>query len=169
MTGDLSPKRPRGAPPGNHNNYKHGFYASKFRKTEVATLPEEFHGLQEEISLLRLLLRRQVEYTLNAPTFAEYNESMRTLLLACTNLNRLLRTHLILSHGGGDEFSIAFEEALAQLNIDWNLDGKHPPPASSPDDLNRIEPLGSNPPPSPSEAGLNRFEPPGSNPQPVLT
>ena len=132
-------KKRRGAPNGNINALKHGFYSSKFHRSELAALPENFKGLQEEISMIRLTLRQLVEHTLSAPNLYDYNDSVRILCLACNTLNRFLRTHLILSQGG-DEFGLALQQALEELNREWNLDGKGGEPLIAPPPPARLAP-----------------------------
>ena len=96
MTHTSAP-RSRGAPKCNKNALKHGFYGSKFHS--VASLPENFPGLQDEITALRLLIRRQAEIAINAPTFQQYTEEAHLFFLSCLALIRLLNVHLLFDTG----------------------------------------------------------------------
>ena len=97
------PKRPRGAPPGNLNALKHGFYARRFPKTELADLENHnFTGLAEEIALMRLLIRRLVEQTRDLTDLNQTLLLVRAVCLAAGNLNRLLKTHQLLSSASSD-------------------------------------------------------------------
>jgi hypothetical protein len=115
-------KKRRGAPLGNQNALSHGFYSSRFKQAELSSLPKDFKGLTEEITMLRLLIRRQVDYVNQAPTLYDFNDAMRILCLSCFTLNRFLRTHLLLASSGQDEFSQAIDEALDMLAKDWHLE-----------------------------------------------
>ena len=54
------PRRRRGAPLGNQNARTHGFYSSRVAEKDRALLQDAVHlkGLQGEIALLRLKIRR---------------------------------------------------------------------------------------------------------------
>ena len=96
-------KKARGAPKGNHNAAKHGFSPSNPVPFDPS---QDFQGLTDEITRLRLLVRRHVERVKSSSTHMQYTDNFRLLCLACLTLNRLLRTHLLLAHG-------PFEAALA--------------------------------------------------------
>ena len=61
QTNQTHPRR-RGAPTGNQNARTHGFYSSRITEKEQDSLPDAVHlkGLQGEIGLLRLKIRRLV-------------------------------------------------------------------------------------------------------------
>jgi hypothetical protein len=94
---DLTPKpvprvRRPGAPRGNTNAFKHGFYSSRFRASETAallTLPE---GLSEEIALLRVCIRRVFDLVGQTTSADEGIRLLSTLGRAISILDRLLRT-----------------------------------------------------------------------------
>lgn len=57
-----SPKRRRGGQPGNINALKHGFYTRRFTQTDLAGVEStDYHGLMEEIAIIRLYARRLIE------------------------------------------------------------------------------------------------------------
>ncbi len=128
----------RGAPSGNKNAYKHGFYSRDFPKTDLRDLESvDLKGLAEEISLTRLHLRKLTEYALAAPTLAEYLDILRVSNLYTSSLNRLVKTQILLakeSHrlGAGVDSSMIemLEQALAEAQADWTFD---PPQADSQD------------------------------------
>ena len=106
LTGGLAPaenlpivgKRRRGAPRGNTNALTHGYYASKLRARDARDLSEyNFHGLKEEILILRYFLRRVVEHTSSQGDLAQAFQHLQIVSLATLGLTRLLRTELILS------------------------------------------------------------------------
>jgi len=121
------PKRPRGAPPGNLNALKHGFYSRVFRKMELGDLQSvPLKDLQDEISMLRVLIRRVVEFSQQASTLDEYLRLLSTLSQATANLGRLVRTQHLLAASPTSELDAAFEIALKELYQEWGLDKNLP-------------------------------------------
>jgi hypothetical protein len=116
-----SPRR-RGAPTGNKNALKHGFYSAPFNKADRDALESsEFSGLSEEITLLRLVIRQLAKWSPQITDFAQYLEAVRVISLACSSLSRLVRTHHLMQSSGEDEFKKALDEALQGIVEDWNL------------------------------------------------
>ena len=76
-------QRRRGAPLGNQNARTHGFYSSTLREKEREPLQNavHFNGLQGEIALLRLKIRRIVAYPDAPPDllFQAINTLIRTM------------------------------------------------------------------------------------------
>ncbi len=109
------PKRTRGAPPGNQNNRKHGFYSRLFPASYLSELEKiSLPDLTEEISLMRLLIRRLVD---QAPDVADLSQTLnlvRTVCLASANLNRLVKTQHLLA-ASVSKIDEAFEKALQEL------------------------------------------------------
>ena len=58
----MQEKRKRGAPPGNHNALKHGFYSREFKKKDRFDfdLASGMEGVDAEIALLRLEMKKAV-------------------------------------------------------------------------------------------------------------
>ena len=86
----------RGAPRGNHNAFKHGFYSSAFKEQERRLLAQLSPAdLSAEVDLLRIAMFRFVQ-ALNAstsPLDAEAQLSaLRALTLGTHSIARLLRT-----------------------------------------------------------------------------
>jgi hypothetical protein len=110
-----TPPRRRGAPPGNHNALKHGFYTTRFKKADLtAYQTAEFTGLAEEIALLRIYIRRVVELGVGVDQLAQSINTLRALSLAIACLNRLVKTQVLLA-SSDDEISIAIREVLDEL------------------------------------------------------
>jgi hypothetical protein len=122
--------RKRGAPPGNLNALKHGFY-SKQLKNAKADLDDldagEFSGLQDEITLLRVFTRRVVDLGQDVDRLDEALSLLRGLCLAATTLTRLLKTQHILA-SGDDDVTRAIRQALDELHETLGLQDN--PPAS---------------------------------------
>ncbi len=98
-------RRRRGAPIGNTNALKHGFYSRSFRDIDLHDLEKvHFSGLQDEITMLRVYIRRVTEMSDLILTFSDAVALLRVLSLASISLTRLLATQsLIRDKSGPDE------------------------------------------------------------------
>ena len=96
-------KRKRGAPRGNQNAYKHGFYSAVFRQHELENLDENSpQDLADEIGLMRvatsrLLARLEVD---DSPRDLQTELSiLRGICLGALSINSMVRTRLMLVGG----------------------------------------------------------------------
>ena len=121
-----SPKkttRKVGAPYGNHNALKHGFYSRRFRNLEMGDLEVVTASLIDEIAGLRVAARRILEISEDLG-----EDPMKAILalnyfgLTCTRIASLVRTHHALT-GGSDETQSAISIALARVVEILNLKG----------------------------------------------
>src|SRR5512146_2641399 len=97
-----SPRR-RGAPLGNTNALKHGFYSRRFKRTDIKDLDAcEFSGLKDEITMLRVYIRRVIEMSNGMQDFYEAMTLLRVLCLASDSLTRLLKTQNLLITPGSE-------------------------------------------------------------------
>jgi hypothetical protein len=122
MTDNSSSKRSRGAQPNNTNAVKHGFYSRQFQHLESSDLDIALlNGLDDEIALLRVIIRRVFEYTNSADQNLEtWSTALGTLGSAATRLAHLLRTQKLL--GGQEEnASSALSQALAEVTKELGL------------------------------------------------
>lgn len=116
---DIITKKPRGAPKGNTNALKHGFYSRHFRQLEAADL--EFalsNGLQDEIAMLRVSLRRLFELSDDADNPDDASKVLATLGLACTHLANMLRTQKILTgeeKSSDDAITLAIQQLMLEI------------------------------------------------------
>jgi hypothetical protein len=109
-----SPRR-RGGQPGNRNALKHGFYSTRFNKTELKAYDSaDFTGLAQEIALLRLYIRRVVDLGVGSDGLALSIDLLRALSLAVTSLTRLLKAQSLLSNID-DEITQGILEAYQEL------------------------------------------------------
>jgi hypothetical protein len=93
-----APKRPRGAQPGNANAIKQGFYARQFRRAEIKDLQNlKTVELSDEISMLRVFMRRIVEKSNPDAPISEDIEILRVLSVAALSLSRLIRSQLVVT------------------------------------------------------------------------
>jgi len=120
----IPPRRPRGAPAGNLNALKHGFYSRQFRKADLGDLDDiQFTGLLDEIKLLRVFIRRVVEMGYGAADLPTLVSLLRVVCLASATLNRLIKTqHLLAS--GTDDVTITLLQALEEFAATDYLDVK---------------------------------------------
>ena len=108
-------KRHRGGQQGNRNALKHGFYTRQFNPTDIADLDKfDFTGLEHEIILLRVLIRRLVESARDLADSESLSSLLRHITLASIALTRLYHTSFILN-GLSTEKGLALFEAVAQL------------------------------------------------------
>ena len=115
-----SPKRPRGAPKGNFNALKHGFYTRRLRKHDLSGVEAtEPSGLIEEIALIRVFTRRLLELIGPESNAYDLSEFLRALCLASSTITRIVKTQfLITSSGSGMDDEIA--EAIKQVNAEFH-------------------------------------------------
>ena len=107
-------KRP-GGQPGNFNALKHGFYSARFSDLENSDLSEKLSsGLVDEISLLRVLLRRffhalddKEELTLD-----QYNSHISAFAFILSKLAQLLRVDNYLSGASDNTLLTAIDGAI---------------------------------------------------------
>jgi len=114
-----SPHHRRGAPIGNMNNFKHGFYSRRLKKRDLTGVESiDSSGLIEEIALIRVFTRRLVESFDPQGDFYEHADLLRMLCLASTAITRVIRAQFLISSSGSgvdDEISIAIQEVYAEL------------------------------------------------------
>jgi hypothetical protein len=130
LRGGTEPRgRRRGGQPGNTNPLKHGFYSQHFKSAEAREVEGlQQAGLQEEVAMLRVMIRRVVELASNPETAAPDNASeqnsasdlesaltaLKTLGVAASHLANLLRTEKILADQNG-EVSRTLHQALGDI------------------------------------------------------
>lgn len=94
---DPVPKRKRGAPIGNTNALKHGFYASALKAEKAAQLEEHnFTGLDEEREIIRYFIRRVIELGSETDNLEQAVSLLKVTAMAVTSLSRIYRTEMFL-------------------------------------------------------------------------
>jgi len=103
-------KKQRGAPRGNQNARKHGFYSRVLDEARKVQLDEarEVEGIDEEIAFLRVRLLTLVE---------EYPERIDLQLLAAATLTRMVRTKFHISAGGNRSLKDAIGKVLTDIAV----------------------------------------------------
>lgn len=90
--------RRRGAPLGNTNAIKHGYYARKLREVEAGELHEfDFSGVREEALILRYFIRRLVEQSSAQNDLTQAESQLRVISHAVASLARILTTQEVLA------------------------------------------------------------------------
>lgn len=116
----MAKKRKRGAPPGNHNALKHGFYSGQFRQIERRAISQAANAdLTGEINLLRVQILRYLEAENSVSGTLDYEtrlSALRTVSLAAGSLIRLVRLQAILNLQA-EEWK-QFEERLNAFPLD---------------------------------------------------
>jgi hypothetical protein len=119
MSSKNSSSRRRGAPIANTNAVTHGFYSRRFRKTEVQDLENAyFSGINDEIAMLRVCIRRAIEWGKDIQSLPEALDFLRTISLAAGNLSRLVRTQKIIAGSGLD---LAIEQTILAIGAELGI------------------------------------------------
>ena len=119
-------KRKKGAQPGNLNALKHGFYSRQFRERELTDLEEiDAEGLENEIAMLRVMIRRLMEMVNNCDNLDQLNAVVGTLGMASSRLASMLRTESFIDKKQeiDDEISRGLHAAAIELGIIKEEDG----------------------------------------------
>ena len=116
-------KKRRGAPDGNWNAFKHGFYSRRFKPLEISDLDTALgDGLEDEIALLRVIIRRVFEYADedDKQTLDQWSRTLNTLGAASTRLAALIRTQQVVS-GGGSSVLDLLSEAIGGISHELGI------------------------------------------------
>lgn len=106
----MSKRTPRGAPPGNQNARKHGFYSKVLDEAQKMDfeLAEDVGGIDEEIALLRVKIKSLIE---------KDPENLQLIMQAAGTLARMLRTRFTLEKGQGKGIKDAIQNVLAEIAV----------------------------------------------------
>jgi hypothetical protein len=111
--------KPRGAPKGNLNALKNGFYSRLFHSNETSDLiDDETTSLEHEITLLRVMMRRTMQLANGIDDLRSATRVLDALGAAAGRLANLLRAQKSLSEQHSqlaDEISIAIQQVNAEL------------------------------------------------------
>lgn len=113
---DPSPPRRRGAPPGNTNALKHGYYSARFApRPPAAPIDLKASGLTDEIDLLRAYLRRVIHLSASQSSLSDDLALLRVASLAANTLGRLVRTQRFFAESGGVTMDDIVHDWLREL------------------------------------------------------
>lgn len=107
-------RRRRGAPPGNTNALKHGFYSRSFNQGDQQLLADiHFASLKDEITMLRVFIRRVTDLAAGVASLSEALSLLRVLSLASSSLTRLMTTEAL--------FKTRYRRELARGELDEDI------------------------------------------------
>ena len=101
-------KKQKGAPRGNQNARKHGFYSRALDEAQKIQLDEarEVEGIDEEIALLRVKLLTLMD---------EHPERIDLQMLAAATITRMVRTKFQISAGGNRSLKDAIGKVITDI------------------------------------------------------
>ena len=144
----------RGAPRGNLNALKHGYYSRLIHEGRLhGSRTHNEMDLSEEITMLRAFIRRFTGLINHASQLGSAMDLLHGLCLAIATLNRLVRTQeLVQPHPAEIEigYRLALEEVTHELGIDLPPEeGDQPqltasPPAGQQEVTNNEQPTTNN-------------------------
>ena len=119
-----------GAPPGNRNNFTHGFYASTLHPDDLATRDKQATdcSLDGEILIIRIALRRLQHMILTGATpgpnsrrleAGDYARFIGLTFQGTNTLSRLLRVRFELPDNPWDQI---MDAALDGLSEEWGIE-----------------------------------------------
>jgi hypothetical protein len=98
MPCNQSPRRCRGAQPGNLNALKHGFYLSGgHRRSTVPLDRAQIPDINQLVRRLKDYMQVTYEAGIDSKNLAETNQTLRSLSIAAIALTRLIHMHELLS------------------------------------------------------------------------
>jgi len=116
----MTVKRKRGGQPGNTNALKHGIYSRFYRAIDLVDLePLLAIGLEEEIAMLRVLIRRSMAQNEDRQDPDSFLEVVKALSTAFGRLGGLVRVQKFITGTGDDKEDIL--QALAEFADENNL------------------------------------------------
>ena len=116
------PRRKPGGQPGNTNALKHGFYSRRFRKLEHDDLDAINDDLDNEITLLRVYMRRLLDKAEEEEeTIEDLKENLELLGLTSTRIAALLRTRALLTGNQDETAHNAIQKALSEVITELQL------------------------------------------------
>jgi hypothetical protein len=113
---DPTPKKNKGgAPIGNRNALKHGFYSRKFSAKEIHDLNLNSAEVDDEVKLLRVYVRRLAEQADSFTSLEQGMEFLRALSMASYTISRLLKNSKSSGFDAADLLSHAMDAAVENI------------------------------------------------------
>lgn len=111
---DDQPKKKRGAPAGNSNALKHGFYSRSFREIEYEDLESLRLSLEDEIAAARVSARRMFELIEDVEDTREKLNAFSMFSSHLLKIGSLVRAESVLA-GGSSDISQSLTTALSSV------------------------------------------------------
>jgi hypothetical protein len=110
----MTEKKKRGAPKGNQNARKHGFYSQVLDEAEKLQLDEAraVEGIDEEIAILRVKLLTLID---------QHPDRIDMQVIAANTIARLVRTKFNISAGQKKSLKEAITKALTEIAVPLGL------------------------------------------------
>jgi hypothetical protein len=121
------PRKKRGAPVGNTNALKHGFYSPRYRP--VGSPMYDDSGLLDQIAVLSLYIHQVMLLSEEIHSIKDSLGIFRALSYSMACLNRLLRAQQLVSGGSQEEVNIlrsSLSRILDQIYLDKLADLSKP-------------------------------------------
>jgi hypothetical protein len=131
------PPRHRGGQPGNQNARKHGFYSRSLTPTDIQDLADtaDPSHLDDEISVMRVLLRDLLTRTPEAQNLLQTCELVRAAALLASSITRLVKTQQVINTLPGNAIADRFFAALSEISSEVLTELENaptPPPGPQP-------------------------------------
>ena len=106
----MTEKKQRGAPRGNQNARKHGFYSRVLDEAQKLQLDEarEVEGIDEEIAVVRVKLLSLID---------EHPQRIDLQLRAASTIARMVRTRFHITAGGNRSLKDAITKVLTDIAV----------------------------------------------------
>ena len=106
----MTEKKQRGAPKGNQNARKHGFYSQALDDAQRARLEQarEVEGIDEEIAVLRVKLLSLID---------DHPDRIDLQMVAASTIARLIRTRHSISAGQKSSIKDAITKVLTDIAV----------------------------------------------------
>jgi hypothetical protein len=115
-------KRKRGAPKGNLNALKTGFYSKRFRKEEMHDLVKDPGiSLRSEAALLRVVMRRAVELTMNSQDPKDAIALLRAVTDGSNGVSQLLKAEMVVGEHPLDTLDDLINAGLKKVRAELDL------------------------------------------------
>jgi hypothetical protein len=111
-------KNKGGAPRGNRNALKHGFYAQKFNPNEIKDLERLELQLDSEINLLRVFMRRLASMADEFSSLEQGMEFLRAISFATYNISRIYKIRAALAPPEEEPLFLAMDQAIDEIRAE---------------------------------------------------
>ena len=126
MPNHFAPIKRLGAPLGNNNAFKHGFYTRRTPRDLSNEESTNLKSLVDEIALIRIFTHKLVESSHPSADLKELAEILRILCLASASITRILRIYYLIT-GSETGLDPDIEDSIRKINLE--LTTKNPRPS----------------------------------------
>ena len=117
----MTDRRKRGGQPGNLNALKHGFYSEQFKNVSAEDIELVISsGLEDEIALMRVLLRKYVDIANGLESLADAAKVLDLAGLTATRLAQLIKVQVMIG-SQGDSTLQTINDVIEEVNREFGL------------------------------------------------